>query len=67
MSSWLKIPRAMGTSVVHSTTNRGKRFSSPWTEGAILGKEGRMADHPWVKEFPGAMTVCDREGIIIKM
>ena len=26
-----------------------------------------MADHPWVKEFPGAMTVCDREGIIIEL
>ncbi len=23
--------------------------------------------HDWVKEFPGAVTVCDREGIIIAM
>jgi len=67
MSSCLKIPRAMGTSVVHSTTNHGKRSSSPWIEGGIPNKEGRMAEHLWVKEFPGAMTVCDREGIIIEM
>ena len=26
-----------------------------------------MADHEWVQAFPGAVTVCDREGIILEM
>jgi transcriptional regulator with PAS, ATPase and Fis domain len=26
-----------------------------------------MADYSWVKEFPGAITVCDRDGIILAM
>jgi len=26
-----------------------------------------MAQHPWVKEFPGAITVCDEEGIVLEM
>ncbi len=26
-----------------------------------------MTEHPWVEEFPGAVTVCDREGIILEM
>jgi hypothetical protein len=26
-----------------------------------------MPDHHWVREFPGAVTVCDREGIILEM
>jgi len=26
-----------------------------------------MAKHPWVTEFPGAITVCDPDGIIIEM
>ena len=26
-----------------------------------------MTDHQWVKEFPGAITVCDREGIILEL
>lgn len=26
-----------------------------------------MSDHAWVKGFPGAVTVCDREGIILDM
>ena len=26
-----------------------------------------MAQHKWVKEFPGAITLCDREGIILEM
>ncbi len=26
-----------------------------------------MAEHPWVQEFPGAITVCDRDGIILEM
>jgi transcriptional regulator with PAS, ATPase and Fis domain len=26
-----------------------------------------MNDHQWIKEFPGAVTVCDAEGIIIAM
>jgi transcriptional regulator with PAS, ATPase and Fis domain len=23
--------------------------------------------HPWIKEFPGAVTVCDTEGVILAM
>ncbi len=26
-----------------------------------------MADHLWVQEFPGSITVCDPEGIILEM
>lgn len=26
-----------------------------------------MDEHRWVKEFPGAVTVCDPEGIILEM
>ena len=26
-----------------------------------------MANHEWVKEFPGAVTVCDPDGIILEM
>ena len=26
-----------------------------------------MGDHDWVKEFPGAITVCDTEGTILEM
>ncbi|MEW5717417.1 MAG: PAS domain-containing protein [Chloroflexota bacterium] len=26
-----------------------------------------MAEHSWITEFPGAVTVCDAEGIIIEM
>jgi PAS domain-containing protein len=26
-----------------------------------------MSDHAWVKEFPGAITVCDADGIILEM
>jgi transcriptional regulator with PAS, ATPase and Fis domain len=26
-----------------------------------------MADHEWVRAFPGAVTVCDRDGIILEM
>jgi transcriptional regulator with PAS, ATPase and Fis domain len=26
-----------------------------------------MAEHSWVQEFPGAITVCDRDGIILEM
>ena len=26
-----------------------------------------MSDHAWVREFPGAITVCDREGVILEM
>lgn len=26
-----------------------------------------MADHSWVQEFPGSITVCDPEGIILEM
>lgn len=29
--------------------------------------EGIMSNHEWVKEFPGAITVCDAEGIILEM
>ncbi len=27
----------------------------------------KTADYSWVKEFPGAVTVCDPDGIIIEM
>jgi transcriptional regulator with PAS, ATPase and Fis domain len=26
-----------------------------------------MGDHAWVQEFPGSITVCDPEGIILEM
>jgi transcriptional regulator with PAS, ATPase and Fis domain len=26
-----------------------------------------MQEHEWIKEFPAAVTVCDRDGIIIEM
>jgi transcriptional regulator with PAS, ATPase and Fis domain len=26
-----------------------------------------MSEHNWVKEFPGAITVCDAKGIILEM
>jgi len=26
-----------------------------------------MTDNAWIKSFPGAVTVCDREGIILEM
>lgn len=26
-----------------------------------------MSDHAWVREFPGAVTVCDTEGRIVEM
>jgi transcriptional regulator with PAS, ATPase and Fis domain len=26
-----------------------------------------MNEHTWVKEFPGAITVCDADGIILEM
>jgi transcriptional regulator with PAS, ATPase and Fis domain len=26
-----------------------------------------VADHEWVQAFPGAVTVCDRDGIILEM
>jgi hypothetical protein len=26
-----------------------------------------MTNHAWVEEFPGAITVCDAEGIILEM
>ncbi len=26
-----------------------------------------MSDHAWIKEFPGAITVCDADGIILEM
>ena len=26
-----------------------------------------MADHDWIKEFPGAVTVCDPDGILLEM
>jgi transcriptional regulator with PAS, ATPase and Fis domain len=27
----------------------------------------QMDEHQWVKEFPGAVTVCDQKGIILEM
>lgn len=26
-----------------------------------------MSDHAWIKEFPGAVTVCDPNGILLEM
>ncbi len=26
-----------------------------------------MSDHDWLKEFPGAVTVCDANGVILEM
>ena len=26
-----------------------------------------MPEHAWIKSFPGAVTVCDRDGIILEM
>ncbi|HMA47831.1 MAG TPA: PAS domain-containing protein, partial [Frankiaceae bacterium] len=26
-----------------------------------------MSDHAWVREFPGAVTVCDRDGVVLEM
>lgn len=26
-----------------------------------------MSEHSWIKSFPGAITVCDTEGIILEM
>ncbi len=26
-----------------------------------------MKEHEWVRAFPGAVTVCDREGVILEM
>jgi len=26
-----------------------------------------MAQHPWVQQFPGAITVCDTAGVILEM
>ncbi len=26
-----------------------------------------MSDHDWIKEFPGAVTVCDADGILLEM
>ncbi len=26
-----------------------------------------MSKHDWIKEFPGAVTVCDAEGVIVAM
>ncbi|HPI91900.1 MAG TPA: diguanylate cyclase [Deltaproteobacteria bacterium] len=26
-----------------------------------------MSDHEWIKEFPGAVTVCDDKGVILEM
>ncbi len=26
-----------------------------------------MSDHDWLKEFPGAVTVCDANGLILEM
>lgn len=34
---------------------------------AELSRNGGAPQHPWVAEFPGAVTVCDRHGVIIAM
>ncbi len=30
-------------------------------------EENEMSDHAWVEEFPGAITVCDPQGVILAM
>jgi PAS domain-containing protein len=32
-----------------------------------MSKKEPPARHPWVKEFPAAITVCDPDGIILEM
>jgi uncharacterized protein YndB with AHSA1/START domain len=34
---------------------------------AELSRGGGKPRHPWVAEFPGAITVCDRNGVIIEV
>jgi hypothetical protein len=34
---------------------------------AELNRAGGASQHPWVAEFPAAVTVCDRRGVIIAM
>jgi uncharacterized protein YndB with AHSA1/START domain len=34
---------------------------------AELGRAGGPTSHPWVAEFPGAVTVCDPHGVIVSM
>jgi uncharacterized protein YndB with AHSA1/START domain len=34
---------------------------------AVLSRGSGALQHPWVAEFPGAVTVCDRLGVIIGM
>jgi len=29
--------------------------------------EKRMQEHAWIKSFPGAVIVCDREGVILEL
>jgi transcriptional regulator with PAS, ATPase and Fis domain len=33
----------------------------------LIFLEMHMIENSWVKEFPGAITVCDKEGIILAM
>jgi len=33
----------------------------------ILFVEDPLEQHAWIKNFPGAVTVCDRDGIVLEM
>jgi transcriptional regulator with PAS, ATPase and Fis domain len=35
--------------------------------GNILFLEDPLTQNAWIKNFPGAVTVCDREGIVLEM
>jgi len=35
--------------------------------GSVRLETLEMANHTWIDEFPGAVTVCDPEGIILEM
>ena len=49
----------------------GMGFSAacPLQNECTIGKQENrtMNDHPWVREFGAAVTVCDTEGIILEM
>jgi transcriptional regulator with PAS, ATPase and Fis domain len=32
-----------------------------------MSEHDTLSEHYWIKEFPGAVTVCDPEGIILEM
>lgn len=36
-------------------------------ESNVKHRREEMSDGEWVRELPGAITVCDREGVILEM